>query len=251
MTQYEHALVAMERLLQSVGETHWAQWIGIDIERWRLDRDTSHHLSAYGGMGSFNDVVICLANNHHVTEVTEAWVNALFEWLKSLCHFLAKHPTDSFLSETLAHRIGRHDSSLAAFVDGEDAPASMRGYAIDPPVLQGWRCLRCGQAEVSARDIEYLMAHDLIPNLVFAACESDGLDRLVDRVLSADALEVEGTRDTLRKAVTASGILLTNRDGWNWKCPHCGSDDTAVYRWKLRKHDGIQLEPSSDNLPLR
>ncbi len=165
MTQYEHSLVAMKRLLDAVHEDHWANWIGTDIEQWRATGDTSHHLSAYGGMGSFNDVIICRANEHSVTEVTEAWANTLFEWLKSVCYFLAEHPTDSFTSETLANRVGRHDSSLAAAV--------------------------------------------------------------------------------------ASDILLITRDGWNWKCPHCNSDDTAVYRWVLRLENECRFEPSTDNLPLR
>ena len=90
MTQYEHSLLAMKRLLDAVHETHWAQWIATDIEQWRAADDTSHHLSAYGGMGSFNDVIICRANQHSVSEVTEAWANTLFEWLKSVCYFLWK-----------------------------------------------------------------------------------------------------------------------------------------------------------------
>ncbi len=56
MSQYEHSLIAMKRLLDAVGEAHWADWIHADIEHWRSKHSTSHHLSAYGGMGSFTDV---------------------------------------------------------------------------------------------------------------------------------------------------------------------------------------------------
>lgn len=251
MTQYEHSLLAMKRLLDAVHENHWAQWIATDIERWRASGDTSHHLSAYGGMGSFNDVIICHANQHSVTEVTEAWANTLLVWLKSVCYFLAKHPQHSFSPETLAARIGLHDSSLAAFVGGDQAPASMRGYAAEPAKLRGWRCLQCGQAEVTDRDIEYLMAQDLIPGMMFSACVSQTLDKLVDKVLAADISGTEETRKMLAVAVAASEIRLVPRDGWNWKCPHCGSDDTAVYRWVLCSGNECRFEPSADNLPLQ
>ena len=48
MNQYEHSLIAMKRLLDAVGESHWAKWIDTDITEWRANRDPSHHLSAYG-----------------------------------------------------------------------------------------------------------------------------------------------------------------------------------------------------------
>lgn len=50
MSQYEHSLIAMKRLLDAVGETYWADWIETDIEHWRSKRSVSRHLSAYGGM---------------------------------------------------------------------------------------------------------------------------------------------------------------------------------------------------------
>ncbi len=77
MNQYEHCLIAMKRLLDAVGESHWAKWIDTDIKVWRANCDVSHHLSAYGGMGSFNDIWICRANQHTLTEAQEPWANTL------------------------------------------------------------------------------------------------------------------------------------------------------------------------------
>ncbi len=48
------------QLLESDGEQHWSKWIRQSRERLR-NSDFSgieHLLSAYGGMGSFNDLVI-------------------------------------------------------------------------------------------------------------------------------------------------------------------------------------------------
>ena len=49
------------QLLESDGEQHWSRWIRQSRERLQ-NSDFSgieHLLSAYGGMGSFNDLVIC------------------------------------------------------------------------------------------------------------------------------------------------------------------------------------------------
>jgi hypothetical protein len=48
-------------LLSAHGATHWADWLREDA---RLIRDSDfygieHLLTAFGGMGSFNDVVLC------------------------------------------------------------------------------------------------------------------------------------------------------------------------------------------------
>lgn len=58
MSQFAQALEATRSLLAAVGEDHWAEWLATDLAEWRASRRLSHHLSAYGGMGSFTDVLI-------------------------------------------------------------------------------------------------------------------------------------------------------------------------------------------------
>ncbi len=251
MNQYEHSLIAMKRLLDAVGESHWARKVDLDIAKWRANRDTSHHLSAYGGMGSFNDIWICRANHHTLTDSQEPWANTLFEWLKSLCHFLAQHPDDSFDLNMLTSNIGRRDSTLAALVGGGKAPASIRGYATEDRKLQGWRCLGCGYGEASNRDIEYLVAEDVVPHMVFQSCEHSTLEKLVDQTLAGNILDLEAMRQSLAAAISSSGIALIDRDGWMRPCPSCGEDDTAVYRWRLVVNGGLHFEVADDNLPMR
>jgi hypothetical protein len=55
---FEQALIAMRAILEARGETHWQSWIEVDLARWRGDGSTEHHRSAYGGMGSFNDLYL-------------------------------------------------------------------------------------------------------------------------------------------------------------------------------------------------
>ncbi|KAH0444371.1 DUF6966 domain-containing protein [Paraburkholderia fungorum] len=49
-----------EALLRSYGQVHWADWLAKDARLIRLHDGfgVEHLLSAYGGMGSLNDVVL-------------------------------------------------------------------------------------------------------------------------------------------------------------------------------------------------
>ena len=249
MNQYEHALTATKRLLCAVDESRWANWVQVSIDRWRATHDTSHHLSGYAGMGSFNDIFICRENQHRVTYLQEPWVNGLFEWLRSLCFFLARRPHEFFTAEELSSSIGRLDAPLAAFVGGDKADRSSRGFA-GTPVLQGWRCLCCGHADVSHRDLEAFMAADMLPRMVFRACEKLALDQLVDRILAGDTADIRKRREHLSAALRASSISLSGRAGWMRPCPNCGGDNTAVYRWKRTANKEAGFEPTDDNSPL-
>jgi hypothetical protein len=251
MSQYLNCLNAMQYLLTSVGEYQWARWISEDIEEWEKDRSTIHHLSAYGGMGSFNDIYFASVNDHKLDPDQEPWVNLLFQWLKSVCYFLANRPEISFSSDALLKSVGRHDSALAAFRNGDKAPSSARGYASDNPVLQCWRCHQCGYSEVGPRDIEASLAEIFIPYLVFEACETRSLEKVVDQILQRDIDGLEGDRKKLIDSVIEAGIVLNDREGWMRPCPRCATDDTAVYRWKLNRYDGFHLSPAENNHPLQ
>ncbi len=127
----------------------------------------------------------------------------------------------------------------------------MRRHANEDRQLQGWRCLWCGHSDASHGDIERLIAQDVVPELVFQSCESLSLGKLVDQVLACDIAGIENVRQTLARAVAASGITLEDRDGWMRPCPKCGKEDTAVYRWRMIVGDGVSFQPSDDNLPMR
>lgn len=242
--------MALGELLNATGVDYWAQWIHSDIDQWRSANSTSHHLSAYGGMGTLNDVVICRMNQHNVTELQEPWVNILFDWLKAICHYLAQHPNDWVNAQQLSNAVGRYDSVLVAFVGGDKASSSLRGFDSGNHYLQGWRCLRCGHSQVSNRDIECYIAENILPSMVFRHCESFTLDKLVIQTIHRDFSQIETLRQELINAVKASGITFADRSPW-LPCPNCGKDDTAVYRWKCVADGSFHFIPSDDNLPLR
>src|SRR5262249_10543201 len=138
-----------------------------------------------------------------------------------------------------------------AFVGGDNAPESMRGRADTERTLQGWRCLACGHAEVSARDVESAIAEDLVPMMMFQACASQSLRMLVETILSLNIPGMEEDRHQIIAAATASGIKVADRDGWMRPCPNCGGDDTAVYRWRFVSAPSAHLVPSDNNMPMR
>ena len=69
-------------------------------------------------------------NQKRVTAAQEPWAHVLFEWLKTLCYYMAQHPKERITADNLRKTVGRRDATLAAFVGGDKAPVSMRrpGY---------------------------------------------------------------------------------------------------------------------------
>lgn len=248
---YENALVAMERLLRRTNVTGWADWMLQDLRDWRTSKDTAHHRHAYGGMGSFNDVIICRQNGHAVSEEQEPWVNELFGWIKALLFHLAKDPDVSQSAAEWARYIGRHSSSLVAFVGGELAPDSMRGFFSEKSVkLHGICCLNCGYAMVSRRGIENFIAQRVVPGLIFAAAEKKCLEQVVDLVLSMNVPGLQHWRTAVHAAVEASGVpWVEAEEARPASCPRCGRDQLAAYRWVVQESGDLRFSPDPANLP--
>lgn len=63
-------LEAISAMLTSFGEKHWAAWLADDARRLRAGDPAAleHFLSAFGGMGSINDLYICPQNGHRIDE---------------------------------------------------------------------------------------------------------------------------------------------------------------------------------------
>lgn len=83
---------AASSLLRRYGVEFWAKWLADDATRIR-SRDfqgLEHLLSAYGGMGSLNDVYICPENGHPVAAEDVAAVNKQLQHLLSRIFKLAE-----------------------------------------------------------------------------------------------------------------------------------------------------------------
>jgi Domain of unknown function (DUF6966) len=250
MTPYENCLWAIERLLSATDVTYWPDSIRRDVQVWQLFRDTSHHLSTYGGMGSFNDIFICRDKGHSVTEAQEPWVNSLFDWLKSVVFYLANDPKDAVSAQELEDNVGCYDSVFVAFVGGENVRDDARGRIADRPArLEGWRCFQCHHSEATDRDLDRYIAENLLPKLVFDACEKQTLTDLVDTVIRLRIPNYETISGELKTTGSKSGITFLQRKNWTRACPSCDGNDTGMFRWILTVGNPVHFEPSEDNVP--
>lgn len=222
---YVKALQALHFLLISSGEKHWAAWIKRDIELWERNHEVSHHLSAYGGMGSFNDIWICEGNGHTISKFQEPWINYAIDELKAI----------SF--------------SFARF--GE-----MRTTPRRDSVLQGYRCLECGYSEITEYDMECYIAKRVVGERIVAATDHGDLMKVVREIYALEIVGLEVERETVKKWALGSFITVTKRTGWMRPCAKCNHENTAVYRWILKERKrlfnnrGYRFVPTEDNLPL-
>ncbi|WP_321515970.1 DUF6966 domain-containing protein [Marinifilum fragile] len=223
MTLYPEILKVLRILLEKSDNTHWANWITQDIEEWNRSKSTKHHLSAYGGMGSINDLWV--GGN----DIKGSWKNEIFDHSKSLAY-------------ALAQRKGMGGSELVGI-----SPNRHRA------VIQGWRCLECGYGEVSKVEIESYIANKFVPILLRQKIESGDVCKIVNiSELTIEEQVVEHRRKVI-SAVEKSEIRLIERaDKWMQPCPNCDSDNTAVYRWNFNENSDLgEITPSSDNLKLK
>ncbi|QDU26892.1 hypothetical protein ETAA8_19760 [Anatilimnocola aggregata] len=250
-TTYEQTLVATEQFLRQIGETHWADWLREDINAWQTQRDVSHHRRAYGGMGSFNDVVISDTNEHHVTAEQVPWASCLFEWLRALLFQLSMSPCAIPKADELRKVVGRHNSSWAVFLGGGRPAESSQGLTDTEVKISGFRCLACGYAEITSRDIDTAIANAIVPILLFEACERSTLLDAIKRVLALELPDLEDRRNRLITAAQASNVQIASRETWMRPCPNCRADDSAIYRWTYVDGSPPKLSPTLDNSRLR
>jgi len=85
-------LVEITALLERHGETYWREWLAGDAQLIRQDDVTGleHLLSAYGGMGSFTDLVLSPLNGHKITQAEGESVNDRLHALASRAYDIAR-----------------------------------------------------------------------------------------------------------------------------------------------------------------
>ena len=109
---YKTSLKILKSLLDESQNDHWANWIENDIIYWDKNKSTNHHLSAFGGMGSINDIYV--ANNDQIG----IWKNRVFDMTKSLSYYFAKNKTNI-------------------------APTNIDFYTHGNGEMYGWKCNNC------------------------------------------------------------------------------------------------------------
>jgi hypothetical protein len=217
----EKALAGLVRLLEHSGEARWLKWARDHLKTTLVSGLSPTVLDAYGGMGSFNDLILDPANGHALEQQEVPWANRLLAVLGERIYQLAVEITDERFSADWVH------------------PA-------DPPI-EGSRCLFCGHGEISDQDIEWWAARILVPaSVADSTLEDPG--GLVATLLSGQVTGAAESRADVIARATASGVQIAFRDGDMRPCSACGNADTARYRWVFA---GGGLHPTEDNVELR
>lgn len=88
-------------LLRRCGEKHWSSWLERDAERLRRcdSEGIRHVLSAFGGMGSFNDLLLHPMNGDSIAESEVEALNKLLDERRGRIYSLAKQISAAMVFE--------------------------------------------------------------------------------------------------------------------------------------------------------
>jgi hypothetical protein len=210
---FEDGKHVLQALLSDVGERHWGDLVS--------RTSAASFGGMLGGMGSLNDLIICRANSHRISEDDEPRANTLLSAIIEICA----------------------ETSGGKTMSGEDAS---RRCVNGLSVISGSRCLQCGHSFSGSRQVlGYLAAHRLHCVLSDGRTTGSPVARLLHYWHTREEQdEISGFIGRLE----TSGIEYAPGDGWMRPCRACRSDNTCVYRWSVAAGG---LEPTSDNLKLQ
>lgn len=213
---YKQSLELLHIILLENQYDFWANWMAEDIQNWEKSQSTEHHLRAYGGMGSFNDVVIGNQDSAGL------WQGRIFGMLQSLAYGLANGDA---LEDILA-RITTTSTQIS-----------------------GWRCQGCGAARINAIDIERFVCASLLPQLFVNYLKDNRLIELLDTNKLISSEEVSNKKIAIEHLLGQSNIEIANDNNWLWTCPKCSSSKVCSYRWEIMNDETTIIE-SDDNLAI-
>lgn len=229
---YMMSLKALEQLFAGTGVS-WSNWIQKDIIDYKERGSVKHHLQAYGGMGSINDIWITTGNHHRITKEAEPWANELMSYLLGI-------------SARLAHMI-----------EGKKKiqPEKLFGKNQQTVPLQGWRCLFCGYGELSKNSLDNYLAQLMLPDIVREFFSQGTIEELICMCLEVKIPQLKQWREELTAIALKSGVAIAEHT--MRPCVKCKGNDTAVYHWELQEQRGRfgkkkqVLLPAENNLKLR
>lgn len=216
---YKITLEILTQILQEENYDHWAKWMQEDLKLWETDESVEHHLHAYGGMGSFNDVVIGGNNNEGI------WKGHIFGYLQTLAYSLAKSDSLEVILKGILNRNNTNE-------------------------ISGWRCRNCGDARMTDRDINIFIAYYFIPKFFVNYVQENRLNEVIDIFKLIDSEEVIDKKAEIKSLIQRANIILNPDDNWLWICPKCGSSEVCAYRWNTTEDDRKLIE-GDDNLEIK
>jgi hypothetical protein len=215
---YQLSLNLLIKLLQNSGYENWINWLSEDIHLWKTEGSTEHHLRAYGGMGSFNDVVIGDSDEVGI------WKGRVFGIVQSLAYSLAKGNIKT-------------------------APLEEKFYSNESHAISGWRCRNCGKAIINERDIEVYLSNFFVPKFFVKYIKQGNPEEILNIEKMINSTEVLQKKQNIKHSVEAKGISFPSENNWLWTCPNCGSSDVCAYHWNIEEDDS-NLYEANDNLSI-
>ena len=216
---YKISLEILYRLLKDSGNEHWANWIKEDLDNWTENKKVDHHLKAFGGMGSINDLYVGKDNT------IGAWRNKLFDIIKTLSCSLAKGKISEAPTDTDFYRFGNNE-------------------------INGWRCRNCGHSRIDKVGIEQYLSTKFLPLIIVDLIKKDSLEEIINLENFINIDEIRTTRELISKQIIDQEIVLTSERQWLWTCPECKTKNACVYRWNYDKESNKLIE-SKNNLKIK
>ena len=215
---YKTTLEILAEILHKEDYDHWANWMQEDIILWETNKSTEHHLRAYGGMGSFNDIYVGGNDNVGI------WKNHIFGQLQSLAYSLAKGDSIESILKPISNQ--RHEVEIS-----------------------GWRCRNCGDARMNNRTINLLIAQHFIPKFFLNYVQEGNLNEVANIFKLIDSEEVINKKSQIISLIKEANIILNPDDNWLWTCPKCESSQVCSYRWNVLTDD-YKIVEGKDNLEI-
>ncbi|WP_210489683.1 DUF6966 domain-containing protein [Rufibacter aurantiacus] len=216
---YKISLDILFRLLKESDNQQWKNWIAKDIYLWETQKRVDHHLSAFGGMGSINDLSV------GGSDTIDVWKNKLFDSIKTLSWSLAK---------------GRIPAP----------PIDEKFYRLHSNELSGWRCTLCGHSRINKSAIELYLSNEFIPKLIVDYIKLEKLLDILDMKSITTYEQVVDKRQKIEKLIESENITLTDGNEWLCTCPKCKDKNVCVFRWHIND-EYTQLVESKGNLKIR
>ena len=223
MELYPEILKVLRNLLEKSHNAHWVNWIDEDMEQWNKFKSTNHHLSAYGGMGSINDLWV--GGN----DLNGIWEDEIFDKSKALAYSLAQNK-------------GIGSSELVAFSNQPNGKE-----------IEGWRCLECGYSEISQNGIESYIAKKFVPYILKEKIENQELASITEINDLRNLEKVVMNRNQVISTIKNSEMVCTTKIGkWKKPCTKCTFKNKAVYRWDFIENSELnEITPSENNLKIK
>jgi hypothetical protein len=187
MLEYLKSLELQKSLLLANNEPLWADWIEKDLDAWKASESTEHHLDAFGGAGSYNDI------NLHYGEKVGYWKNALLSNLASISYVFAKERIFKFPNNSVN-------------------------------TLDGVACQNCGRKEVNEDAIERFLAGKFVPVFIKEYFSAESFKDLLEFDKLLNDRRVQELRESTKQQILQAGAnlnLLNN--AWSESCISCSS----------------------------